>query len=99
MCGFRIVLNVNSNYFTKHERLILPLKMEHDLSAAGRGILTMVCARLIGPQSIKIYIRNTYCYQNDRWEKFGNLLTKNVLPAIEDNWKEVYIETFSSIVK
>jgi hypothetical protein len=45
--------------------------MEHVLSAAGRGILTMDYVKLIGPESIKIYVRNMYCYQNDRWEKFG----------------------------
>jgi hypothetical protein len=30
--------------------------------------------------------------------KFGNLLTKNALPPIEENWKEVYIESFSRIL-
>jgi hypothetical protein len=59
----------------------------------------MACVRLIGPQSIRIYIRNMFCYQNDRWEKFGKLLTKNALPASEENWKEVYIETYSGILK
>jgi hypothetical protein len=73
--------------------------MGHVLSAAGTGILTITCVRLIDPQSIKIYIRNMFCYQNDRWEKFGNLLTKNSLPAIGENWKKVYIESFSRILK
>jgi hypothetical protein len=47
--------------------------MGYVLSAAGRGILTIVRVGLIGPQSIKIYIRNMFCYQNDKWENFGNL--------------------------
>jgi hypothetical protein len=73
--------------------------MEHVLSAAGRGILIIVYVKLIGPESIQIYVRHMCCYQNDSWKKFGKLHTKNVLPAIEENWKEVYIETFSSILK
>jgi hypothetical protein len=66
--------------------------------AAGRGILTIKFVRLTGPQNIKIYIRNMFCYQNDRWQKYGNL-TKNALPAIEGHWKVVYIESFSRILK
>jgi len=76
MCGFRIVLNINSNYFTKHEQFILPLKVEHVLSAAGRGILTAACVRLIGHQSVKIYIRNMFGHQSDKWKKYGNLEIK-----------------------
>jgi len=76
MCGFRIVLNINSNYFTEHEQFILPLKVERVLSAEGRAILTTACVRLICPQSIKIYIRNMFGHQNDRWEKYGNLKIK-----------------------
>jgi len=76
MCGFRIVLNINSNYFTKHEQFIPPLKVEHVLSAAGRGSLTTARVRLIGPQSIKICIRNLFGHQNDRWEKYGKLQIK-----------------------
>jgi len=64
--------------------------MEYVLSAAGREILTTACVRLVGPQSIKIYIRNMFYYQNDSWEKCGKVLTKNALPAIEENWKELY---------
>jgi hypothetical protein len=58
----------------------------------------MVCVRLIGPQTIESNMRNMLCYQNYRWEKFGKL-TKNALPAIGENWKEVYIEAVSRILK